>query len=151
KPARDRFGWSGVGGRTDVGCGACCGICLSRMLDLCTCVSPHRAHGADRALQRGNGELMKDFPNGKRLLAVLPLVFTGGLVAYKTRTSLAVLRTVWSTGIINARAEVVSFGQQAAAVDALHRSLNYVLVIWPALVFGILISAAVRAYVPADM
>jgi len=37
------------------------------------------------------------------------------------------------------------------SVDALHRSLNYFLVIWPALAFGILISAAVRAYVPADM
>ena len=93
---------------------------------------------------------MSEVSNRNRLLMVLPILFAGGLVFYKTRTSLAVLRGVWQTGIINARPEVVSFGHQASAVDALHRSLNYVLVIWPALAFGILISAAVRAYVPAD-
>ena len=94
---------------------------------------------------------MNDSFNRRPLLTILPLVFAGGLVVYKTRTSLAVLRTVWSTGIINARPSVVSFGTEASAVDALHRSLNYLVVIWPALVFGILISAAVRAYVPADL
>jgi uncharacterized membrane protein YraQ (UPF0718 family) len=93
---------------------------------------------------------MNDFSNRRPLLTVLPILFAGGLVIYKTRTSLTVLRTVWSTGIINARPNVVSFGNEASAVDALHRSLNYLVVIWPALVFGILISAAVRAYVPAD-
>ena len=50
-----------------------------------------------------------------------------------------------------ARPDVVWFGHANAAVDALHRSLNYFLVIWPALAFGILISAAVRAYVPPDL
>src|SRR5262245_918508 len=94
---------------------------------------------------------MNHFSKCRPLLTVLPILFAGGLVVYKTRTSLAVLRTVWSTGIINARPNVISFGSEASAVDALHRSLNYVLVIWPALVFGILISAAVRAYVPADV
>src|SRR5437899_153343 len=93
---------------------------------------------------------MSEVSNRNRPLMILPILFAGGLVFYKTRTSLAVLRAVWQTGIINARPEVVSFGHQASAVDALHRSLNYVLVIWPALAFGILISAAVRAYVPAD-
>src|SRR3989442_12665050 len=82
---------------------------------------------------------------------ILPILLAAGLVFYKTRTSLAVLGAGWRTGIINARPEVVSFGHQGSAVDTLHRSLNYVLVIWPALAFGILISAAVRAYVPADM
>jgi uncharacterized membrane protein YraQ (UPF0718 family) len=94
---------------------------------------------------------MKNLSDRKPLLTVFPVLFIGGLVVYKTRTSLAVLRTVWNTGVINARPEVVSFGHQASAVDALHRSLNYIFVIWPALAFGILISAAVRAYVPADM
>jgi len=48
-----------IGGGTDMGDGICCGICLSRMLDLSTRVSPQRAYGFDRALQRGDGELMK--------------------------------------------------------------------------------------------
>ena len=84
-------------------------------------------------------------------LTVIPLLFAAGLIVYKTRTSLAVLSTVWRTGGIAARPEVVSLGYQGAAVGALDRSLNYFLLIWPALAFGILISAAVRAYVPADV
>jgi uncharacterized membrane protein YraQ (UPF0718 family) len=94
---------------------------------------------------------MSEVSNRNRVLMTLPILFASGLVFYKTNTSLAVLRNVWKTGIINARPEVVSFGSQASAVGAFHRSLNYFLVIWPALAFGILISAAVRAYVPADM
>src|SRR5439155_11692326 len=84
-------------------------------------------------------------------LSIVPLLFAAGLIFYKTRTSLALLRTVWSTGVIAARPEVVSLGSAGAAFDALHRSINYFLVIWPALAFGILISAAVRAYVPPDL
>src|SRR5437899_8584860 len=84
-------------------------------------------------------------------LSIVPLLFAAGLIFYKTRTSLAVLRTVWSTGVISAKPEVVSLGSAGAAFDALHRSINYFLVIWPALAFGILISAAVRAYVPPDL
>ena len=77
-------------------------------------------------------------------LSIVPLLFAAGLIFYKTRTSLALLRTVWSTGVIAARPEVVSLGSAGATFDALHRSINYFLVIWPALAFGILISAAVR-------
>src|SRR3989475_4189764 len=84
-------------------------------------------------------------------LTVIPLLFAAGLIVYKTRTSLAVLSTVWRTGVIAARPEVVALGYPAAAVNVVDRSVNYFLVIWPALAFGILISAAVRAYVPADL
>src|SRR6059036_1547520 len=84
-------------------------------------------------------------------LSIVPLLFAARLIFYKTRTSLAVLRAVWTTGVIASRPEVVSLGYAGAAVDALHRSLNYFVVIWPALAFGILISAAVRAYVPPDV
>ena len=84
-------------------------------------------------------------------LTIIPLLFAAGLIVYKTRTSLAVLSTVWRTGVIAARPEVVALGYPAAAVNVVDRSVNYFLVIWPALAFGILISAAVRAYVPADL
>src|SRR2546427_6365256 len=84
-------------------------------------------------------------------LTVIPLLFAAGLIVYKTRTSLAVLSTVWRTGVITARPEVVALGYPPAAVNVVDRSVNYFLLIWPALAFGILISAAVRAYVPADV
>src|SRR5438093_11378119 len=87
----------------------------------------------------------------RRLTLTIPLLFAACLIAYKARTSLAVLGSVWSTGVIAARPEVVSLVYPAAAVNAVDRSVNYFLVIWPALAFGILISAAVRAYVPADV
>jgi len=87
----------------------------------------------------------------RRFTLTIPLLFASGLIAYKTRTSLAVLSSVWKTGVIAARPEVVALGYPAAAVTAVDRSVNYFLVIWPALAFGILISAAVRAYVPADI
>src|ERR1700757_2847094 len=75
-------------------------------------------------------------------LSFVPLLFAGGLILYKTRTSLAVLHGVWRTGVIASRPEVVSLAYAGAAVDALHRSINYFVVVWPALAFGILISAA---------
>jgi len=100
-----------------------------------------------RSLKKGRFQIRM-----RRLtLSVVPLLFASGLIAYKTRTSLAVLGSVWRTGVIAARPEVVALGYPAAAVNAVDRSVNYFLVIWPALAFGILISAAVRAYVPADV
>jgi uncharacterized membrane protein YraQ (UPF0718 family) len=45
---------------------------------------------------------------------------------------------------------VVSLGGAADIVAAMARSMHYFVVIWPALVFGILIGAAVRAFVPEN-
>jgi uncharacterized membrane protein YraQ (UPF0718 family) len=78
---------------------------------------------------------------------VILLGFTAMLVAYKTRGAVGVLSSAWRTGTIASRPGVVAFGKQVAAIGALDRSVNYFLVIWPALVFGILIAAAVRAFV----
>jgi uncharacterized protein len=94
---------------------------------------------------------MSNSTNRRLILSVVPLLFVAGLVFYKTRASVPVLRRAWAGGAMAARPEVVSFGAQAVAVDALHRSINYFLVIGPALLFGILISAAVRAYVSPDV
>src|SRR5216117_3293658 len=54
----------------------------------------------------------------RRFRLTIPLLFAAGLIAYKTRTSLAVLSSVWKTGVIAARPEVVSLGYQGAAVNA---------------------------------
>jgi hypothetical protein len=79
-------------------------------------------------------------------LIVTPLVIAAMLFVYKTRASLRVLRATWASGTIASRPEVVSFSQ-ITAIGILERSWNYFLVIWPALVYGILIAAAVRAFV----
>ena len=83
-------------------------------------------------------------------LIVTPLVIAAALFLYKANSSIVVLRSTWSSGAIAARPGVVMLGEQAASIGILERSLNYFNAIWPALVFGILIGAAVRAFVSPD-
>ena len=78
---------------------------------------------------------------------VIPLLITAALFVYKTNSSLRVIYSTWTSGTIAARPQVVTFGQQVNSIGAIERSVNYFAVIWPALVFGILIGAAVRAFV----
>src|SRR2546430_6252648 len=78
---------------------------------------------------------------------VLPvLVIVGALIAHKSSTALGVIGKVSATGVFKPRGNVIP---RVGASDAgvLTRTLNYFLVIWPALVFGILISAAVSTFV----
>src|SRR5437870_8183936 len=78
---------------------------------------------------------------------VLPvLVIVGALIAYKSSAALGVIGKVSATGVFNPRGNVIP---RVGASDAgvLTRTLNYFLVIWPALVFGILISAAMSTFV----
>src|SRR5438445_11439171 len=74
------------------------------------------------------------------------LVIVGALIAYKSSTALGVIGKVSATGVITPRGNVIP---RVGASDAgvLARTLSYFLVIWPALVFGILISAAVSTFV----
>src|SRR6266536_3103866 len=81
------------------------------------------------------------------LYFVLPvLVIVGALIAYKSSTALGVIGKVSATGAFTPRGNVIP---RVGASDAgvLTRTVNYFLVIWPALVFGILISAAVSTFV----
>ena len=82
-----------------------------------------------------------------RYLILTPILVAAALFIYKAGTSLRVLRSTWSSQTIAGRPEVVALGQPIS-INALERSVNYLMVIWPALVFGILIAAAVRAFVP---
>src|SRR6267142_7008304 len=78
---------------------------------------------------------------------VLPvLIIVGALIAYKSSTALGVIGKVSATGVFKPRGNVIP---RVGASDAglLTRTLNYFLVIWPALVFGILISGAVSTFV----
>src|SRR6266705_1247276 len=83
----------------------------------------------------------------RALYFVLPvLVIVGALIAYKSSAALAVIGKVSATGVFTPRGNIIP---RVGASDAgvLARTLNYFVVIWPALVFGILISAAVSTFV----
>lgn len=80
--------------------------------------------------------------------AALLLVIVGALLVYKGTAALAVIGKVQSTRAFQPRANVVPMPGNAAQVNVVARSMNYFLVIWPALLFGILISGAVRVLVP---
>ena len=84
-----------------------------------------------------------------RYTLFVPLLFIAGLIVYKGSAAIIAIQKIRSTGVMSARPEVVSIGG-GAALAAAERTYNYFGVIWPALVFGILISAAVRAFVPAE-
>ena len=85
--------------------------------------------------------------------ALLLLILVGALVAYKATASLKALEKTRATGSFRVRADIVPPGllsqRTSPELDIIQRSINYVSVIWPALLFGILISAAVRIFVPA--
>src|SRR5712691_2955966 len=78
---------------------------------------------------------------------VLPvLVIVGALIAYKSSAALTVIGKVSATGAFTPRGNIIPrVGASEAGV--LTRTLNYFVVIWPALLFGILISAAVSTFV----
>jgi len=74
------------------------------------------------------------------------LVIVGALIAYKSSAALTVIGKVSASGVFTPRGNVVP-RVGASQVGVLTRTLNYFLVIWPALLFGILISAAVSTFV----
>ena len=100
---------------------------------------------ADEDRSRGN-----EAPPPSTTLAfylVLPvLLIVGALIAYKSSAALAVIGKVSATGAFTPRGNIIP---RVGASDAgvLARTLGYFLVIWPALVFGILISAAISTFV----
>src|SRR5262245_5893230 len=84
-----------------------------------------------------------------RYAIFLPLLVIAGLIVYKANSAIIAIQKIQATGVMSARPEVVSFGG-GTVMAAAERTYNYFGVIWPALVFGILISAAVRTFVPGE-
>lgn len=78
---------------------------------------------------------------------VLLVVLVGALVTYKSAGAVRQLDEARVSGTVAARADVVPVSPMPA-VGIVSRSLNYLSVIWPALLFGLLIAAAVRAFTP---
>jgi uncharacterized membrane protein YraQ (UPF0718 family) len=84
------------------------------------------------------------------LYFLLPLLLiVGALIAYKSSAAVTVIGKVSATGVFKPRANVIpNFG--TSPVGVFTRTLNYFLVIWPALLFGILISGAVSTFVSSQ-
>src|SRR5216684_1365970 len=83
----------------------------------------------------------------RALYFVLPvLVIVGALMAYKSSAALAVIGKVSATGAFTPRGNIIP-GVGVSEAGVVTRTLNYFLVIWPALVFGILISGAVSTFI----
>lgn len=78
-----------------------------------------------------------------RTPALFVLLLAGALVTYKAAGSVRVIDQVRAGSGFPA-------SSAPAGLDLLSRSIDYLAVVWPALVFGILISAAVRAFVSAE-
>src|SRR5262245_53065742 len=82
-----------------------------------------------------------------RSLMFIPVIIAAALFVYESNYLIKVIRSTWAAGTIAGRPGVVAFSGSVGALSAVERTVNYFSVIWPALVFGVLIAAAVRAFV----
>jgi hypothetical protein len=78
----------------------------------------------------------------------LLLVLVASLVIYKSTGAVRQIEHARTSGTLALSVDLVSADLAALPARVVARSLSYVAVIWPALVFGILISGAVRAFTP---
>jgi uncharacterized membrane protein YraQ (UPF0718 family) len=87
-----------------------------------------------------------------RYTSFVPLLFVAALIVYKWNAASIAVQKAWAAGLLSTRTDVVSFGGRAtfAVAERTFNTFNYFVVVWPALVFGILISAAVRAFISPD-
>jgi len=81
--------------------------------------------------------------------ALILLALLTALVTYKVGGSLATIARVQGTHTLAPRAEWLATAAAPDSVRPLLRAVNYLAIVWPALAFGVLIGAAVRAVVPA--
>jgi len=78
---------------------------------------------------------------------MLLLVIVGALVTYKGTAALAVIQKVQNTGAFQPRTNIIPLPGNSLELNVVTRSINYFLVIGPALLFGILISGAARVLI----
>jgi uncharacterized membrane protein YraQ (UPF0718 family) len=78
----------------------------------------------------------------------LLLLIAGGLLLYKGSAALVVMKKVHNARTFQPRLNVIPMPGSAEQLGLVARSVNYFSVIWPALLFGILISGAVRVLDP---
>ncbi len=97
----------------------------------------------------GKVQLAPRLHNGRGAIALL-VVLVVGLLVYKTGPALRAIQTAQSTGQLKPRPYLVSSALSAKPGVLWTESSAYFRIIWPALVFGILISAAARMAIRED-
>ena len=80
--------------------------------------------------------------------AILLLIIAASLFVYKSAAAFAVIEKVQNTQTFQPRLNVLPIPGSALQLSLFARSVNYFAVIWPALLFGVLISGAVRVLDP---
>jgi uncharacterized membrane protein YraQ (UPF0718 family) len=80
--------------------------------------------------------------------ATLLMIIAGSLIVYKSTSALDVIEKVQDTRTFVPRLNVLPIAGSAVQLGMFARSVNYFSVIWPALLFGVLISGAVRVLDP---
>jgi uncharacterized membrane protein YraQ (UPF0718 family) len=101
----------------------------------------------ERALSEGEDGTVEPYTYSPAYAIMSLLFIVGCLIAYKTSASLAVIAKVQATGVLKPRFDLIQTGSSSVWLGALGSTVSYFLVVWPALLFGILISGAVRAFI----
>ena len=78
---------------------------------------------------------------------VLLLVLVAGLFTYKGSTALTRLREVQSTGVLRVNPNVLFAPGASSGAEVLGQSVRYLIIVGPALLFGVLIGGVVWASV----
>jgi len=76
----------------------------------------------------------------------LTLAVLGGLFIYKWGSAFRAVAGVQSSGEYHARAELIASAGLPLLLASGARTINYLAVVWPALVFGVLIAGLVQAF-----
>lgn len=98
--------------------------------------------------QRSRRHAARGTQSRNGLAVVLLLLLVGSLVAYKSAGALRQVDYARKQGAVSTRTLLVSIDGGFLPSRVVGRTLNYLDAVWPALVFGILISGAVRTLSP---
>jgi uncharacterized membrane protein YraQ (UPF0718 family) len=86
----------------------------------------------------------------RQYAVLVPVCIVAALLAYKGSASFRAIDKVRLSGALSTPSDIVAFSGAPGFLTTAERSIHYFGVIWPALAFGVLIAAAVRAYIPKD-
>ncbi len=80
-------------------------------------------------------------------LVILLAALMTGLIGYKGLSGLGKLQQVRAIGSLELRDDILRTNHETGGFEFLRRSVKYLQIVWPALLFGILIGAGVHAFV----
>jgi len=89
----------------------------------------------------------RDQTTGVLASVIILVAIVSTLVVYKSGAALRALQNAAATGSFVAAGDLLHAGQSSVILGVVARTGSYLAIIWPALVFGILVAGAVRAFV----